>query len=261
MRYHAAAPILCAFLLLGCKGDAAKTESNAEEQEFPEPEPYACRVYDYYNYSGRVPWSEEIESSYFDDVLFAGDSRMGAMYLWGTIENAQVEYVTSLNLWLIDSMPLDNHTDGMTMYDALETTDKNNIYLLFGINEIRNSESYFDSWAFEQYQSILDMLRTKNPDCNIYIMSTYHPREISGLPEPALTEHLGYVNSRLGQLAMDNYVYYLDLDEGLTDESGLVRDEYVGDGLHFGPTGTHALEDYIKTHVVRRNWYVKEVCE
>ena len=69
------------------------------------------------------------------------------------------------------------------------------------------------------------------------------------------------IQAELAQLAMDNYVYYLDLDEGLTDETGLVRDEYVGDGLHFGPTGTHALEDYIKTHVVRRNWYVKEVCE
>ena len=172
-----------------------------QKAEFEEPAPYACRVLDYYDYTQPVPWSGEIEDSYFDDVLFAGDSRMGAMYLWGSITNAQVEYVTSLNLWLIDSMPLDNHTDGMTMYDALEQTDKNNIYLLFGINEIRSPEEYFDSWAFEQYQSILDLLRSHNPDSNIYIMSTYHPRSISGLPEPALTEHLGWVNSRLADLA------------------------------------------------------------
>ena len=188
-------------------------------------------------------------------------SRMGAMYLWGTIPNAQVEYVTSLNLWLIDSMPLDNHSDGMTMYDALEQTEKNNIYLLFGINEIRSNEDYFESWAFEQYQSLLTMLREKNPNVNIYILSTYHPRSISGLPEPSLTEHLQWVNSRLARLADMNYVYYLDLDNGMTDEEGLIKEEYVGDGLHFGPTGTHALEDYIRTHVVRRNTYVKEICE
>lgn len=252
-------PALAAVLLLACKSDAKTTATT--EEGFPEPEPYACRVYDYYDYQNPVPVSEEIENSYFDDVLFAGDSRMGCMYLWGEITNARVEYVTSLNLWLIDSMPLDNHADGMTMYDALSTTDKNNIYLLFGINEIRSSEEYFESWAFEQYQSILTMLRENNPDSNIYIMSTYHPRSISGLPEPALTEHLGYVNSRLMKLAADNYMYFLNLDDGMTDEEGLIRDEYVGDGLHFGPTGTHALEDYIKTHVVRRNWYVKEICE
>ena len=251
---------LLAVSLFGCKGNAAEENAPAES-EFEEPAPYACRVLDYYDYTQPVPWSEEIEDSYFDDVLLAGDSRMGAMYLWGDIKNAQVEYVTSLNLWLIDSMPVDNHSDGITMYDVLANTDKSSIYLLFGINEIRNSESYFDSWAYEQYQSILTMLRENNPDSDIYIMSTYHPRSISNLPEPSLTEHLGWVNTRLADLARQNYMYFLDLDNGLTDEQGLIREEYVGDGLHFGPTGTHALEEYIKTHVVRRNVYVKEICE
>ncbi len=245
-------------LLCACKSDAPKKE---EEEIVYEDVTYACRAVDYYNYAEPVPPSDAIEDSYFDDVLFAGDSRMGCMYLWGTIPNAQVEYVTSLNLWLIDSMPLDNHSDGMTMYDALEQTEKNNVYLLFGINEIRSNEEYFESWAFEQYQSLLTMMREKNPNVNIYILLTYHPRSISGLPEPALSEHLDWVNSRLAKLADMNYVYYLDLNNGMTDEEGLIRDEYVGDGLHLGPTGTHALEDYIKTHVVRRNTYVKEICE
>ena len=116
--------LLAAFLLTGCKSDTAK---ESEEETFDEPEPYACRVMDYYNYNAPVPESDPIEDSYFDDVLFAGDSRMGCMYLWGDIHNAKVEYVTSLNLWLIDSMPLDNHADDMTMYDALATTDRNSI--------------------------------------------------------------------------------------------------------------------------------------
>ncbi|MBQ9328058.1 MAG: hypothetical protein IJ225_05935 [Solobacterium sp.] len=249
-----------AVILAGCGG---KTTAASDSSGVTEPETveYACRVLDYYDYSQPVPYSDPVDDSYFSDVLFAGDSRMGAMAIWGELEEAQVEYVTSLNLWLIDSMPLDDHEDGSTMYDVLEGTDKNNIYLLFGINEIRNSEAYFDGWAYEQYQSILDMLREKNPDSDIYILSTYHPRSITGLPEPALSEHLDWVNSRLEALAGMNYVYYLDLDNGMTDEEGLVRTEYVGDGLHFGPTGTHALEDYIRTHVVRRDIYVKEVCE
>ena len=251
---------LTVFAAASCSSGKA-SEQTGETQEFDAPEPYACRVLDYFDYSQPVPWTPEIEDSYFDDVLLAGDSRMGAMYLWGDIENVQVEYVTSLNLWLIDSMQVDNHTEDLTMMDVLSTTKKNNIYLLFGINEIRSPESYFDSWAYEQYQSILTMLRENNPDSDIYIMSTYHPRSISGLPEPALSEHLSWVNTRLADLAQKNYVYYLDLDNGMTDEEGLIREEYVGDGLHFGPTGTRALEEYIKTHVVRRNVYVKEICE
>ena len=138
-------------LLTACKGDKPAKE---EEEVVYEDVTYACRAVDYYNYSEPVPYSDAIEDSYFDDVLFAGDSRMGAMYLWGTIPNAQVEYVTSLNLWLIDSMPLDNHSDGMTMYDALEQTEKNNIYLLFGINEIRSNEEA-DCYADEGMQCMI----------------------------------------------------------------------------------------------------------
>jgi hypothetical protein len=247
-----------ALLLTGCKSDS--TEKKEDETVYEEVT-YACRAIDYYDYTAPVPVSEAIEEDYFKDVLFAGDSRMGAMYLWGTIPEAQVEYVTSLNLWLIDSMPLDNHDDARTMFDELSETTKGNIYLLFGINEIRNTEQYFDGWADEQYQSLLTMMRENNPNVNIYVMSTYHPREISGLPEPELTQHLEWVNSRLLALADRNNVYFLNLDDGMTDEEGLIREEYVGDGLHFGPTGTHALEDYIRTHVVRRNTYVKEICE
>ena len=54
-------PALAAVLLLACKSDAKTTATT--EEGFPEPEPYACRVYDYYDYQNPVPVSEEIEKS------------------------------------------------------------------------------------------------------------------------------------------------------------------------------------------------------
>jgi hypothetical protein len=84
---------------------------------------------------------------------------------------------------------------------------------------------------------------------------------ISGLPEPALTIQLVDLNEHLITLARNNHVYYLDLDNGLDDEDNTIRNEYVADGLHFNPTGTHALEDYFATHVIRREDYVQKVCQ
>lgn len=247
--------LLCiALLLCGCTGTKEEAVSGEEIT-------YACRTMDYYDYTSPVPPSEAIETSYYSDTLFAGDSRMGALYLYGNLEGAEVQYVESLNLWLIDTMPLNNDTEGRTMYDVLSTTEKGNVYLLFGINEIRQNEEYFDSWAFEQYQSILDLLKENYEDRKIYIILTYHPRHISNLEEPSLTEHLSWVNSRLKQLAYDNRVYYLDLDNGMDDEEGLIQDAYVSDGLHLNVEGTKAFEEYIATHVVRGETYVKEVCE
>lgn len=248
--------IAAAALLAGC--GSPKTTDSAQATAAGKDESYACRVMDYYDYSAPAPYTTEaVDESYYSDTLFAGDSRMGALALYGSHPEAEIDYVTSLNLLLIDTMPLDEHDDGSTLMDVLSSTTKNNIYLLFGINEIRNSN--FDAFN-AQYQDILTMLRTNNPDVNVYIILAYHPDKITDLPEPQLSEHLQNLNSGLISLAETNAMFYLDTDNGL-DEDGTIKDDYVWDGLHFNPTGAHAFEDYIATHVVQKERYVKEVCE
>lgn len=246
--------LLASMLILS--GCTASNKANAEE--------YSCRVINYYDYNESAPKVDVVDESYYDDVLFAGDSRMGSLALYGTHTNAQVAYVTSLNLLLIDTMTVDESTneaysyeEGTTLMDVLSTTTKNNIYLLFGINEIRNPN--FTAFG-EKLQEIVTMLKTNNPNVNIYLILAYHPDYISDLPEPDLTTHLEDLNSTIKTIAYNNKIYFLNLDDEM-DEDGTIRDEYVSDGLHFTPTGAHAFEDYIASHVVRSESYVKEICQ
>ncbi len=229
----------------------------ADEEE-NEAGNYACHVLDFYDYYSPVPWGEYVDDSYYETAMFAGDSRMGSLYLFGDIENGDIHYVTSLNLLYIDVMQVDDREDEITLYELLDQTRKENVYLLFGINEIRNPN--FVAFG-EQFQDIITMLRTNNPNVNIYIILAYHPDYISNLPEPALSEHLLDLNTTLIDLAIRNHVYYLNPDNGMNDEEGTIIDDYVADGLHFTYEGTQAFKDYIATHVVRRDVYVKEICE
>lgn len=249
---------------------SGNTVALAEGEATPEPEDpgnYGCRVIDSYDYTTPVGWSDAIEESYYDDSLFAGDSRMGSLFLYGTHENAEVRYVTSLNLLMIDNMTLDEeelteeqieNEEEITLMDVLRETTKANVYLLFGINEIRNPN--FDLFG-EKLDEIVAMLRENNPAVDVYIILAYHPDEITNLPEPDLSEHLLMLNTKLIEVAQKNHVYYLNLDDGLNDAEGTVIDEYTWDGLHFNVEGTHAFEDYLATHVARREVYVKETCE
>ena len=230
----------------------------AEEEE---TDTYSCRLIDFYDYYSPVPWGDYVDDSYYDTAFFGGDSRMGSLYLYGDIENGDIHYVTSLNLLYIDMMKVDDIEDEdseVTLYQLLNETRKENVYLLFGINEIRNKD--FTAFA-EMYQEIITMLRNNNPNVNIYIILAYHPDYISNLPEPTLSEHLVNLNTTLMELAIRNYVFYLNLDNGMNDEEGTIIDDYVADGLHFTYQGTQAFKDYIATHVVRREVYVKEICE
>jgi len=243
--------LLCACLLCGCGGGSstAKTEKQITR---------ACLAIDSYDYKEPVPVSAAIGEDYYATAMFAGDSRMGCLSLYGNHPDAEVGYVTSLNLLMIDIMKADERDDGKTLMDLLNETDRQNIYLMFGINEIRNLS--FDAFA-EKYQEILTTLRNNNPSVNVYIILAYHPKEISGLNADQLNTQLNALNTQLVQLAVDNYTYYLRPDDAITDENGIVRESYVFDGLHMNPTGTKAMEDFYATHVVRSEDYVKEVCE
>lgn len=238
--------LICLICLLSAAGCAEKEEKS-----------YACRTLHLYDYTEPVPASEPADDSYFADSLFVGDSRMGALALYGSHKDTEVYYVTSLNLLRIEVMPVDEHTDH-TLMDYLENTKKTNIYMLFGINEVRSSS--FDSFA-GIYQEIIDMLKEHNPDVKIYIMLAYHPQEISGLNDDQLNDQLEKMNLRMKALAIENRVYYIDLDPALAGEDGKIRSKYTFDGLHMNPDGVKAMEAYIAEHTVREDRYVKEVCE
>lgn len=234
-----------------------------EAEEEMEPQEYNCKKIDFYNYASAVPYSEYIDDAHFYDSLFVGDSRMGSMAIYGKHKDADVAYVTSLSLIFIDERKVDDlSSESMrgkgTLTEIMYSTDKNNIYMLFGINEIRNKNFIVFG---EKLQEIVTNLLERNPAQNIYIMLAYHPDYISGLPEPDLSEHLLDLNTTLIDIAYRNRIYYMNLDNGLDDENNTIRDELVWDGLHLNVDGAHAFEDYIATHVVRGQDYVKEICE
>lgn len=249
-------------LMILCIGAAVLCGCSAPEKEdpsaTPEPVTYACRYIDKYDYSQPAGYADMVNDEWYDTALFAGDSRMGSIALYGTHDNAQVEYVTSLNLMRIGNMPVDGRDDGKTLMDILEETDKENIYLLFGINEIRNPN--FDAFG-DTLREVVDMLQKNNPEVQIYLVLSYHPDLITGLPEPGLTEHLDMLNGKLIEIAKEKRVFWVNPDEALDDDQGTVIDDYVWDGLHFNPTGAKAFEQFLAEHVVRRDDYVKKICE
>ncbi|MBR4163683.1 MAG: SGNH/GDSL hydrolase family protein [Solobacterium sp.] len=251
--------LLAAACLLVC-GCAAKEEEKEVEASVSQQAEYACRIIDSYDYHQSVPQDRKADSEYLSDSFFGGDSRMGALVLNGELKNsgAEIYYVTSLNIFRIDSMQVDNNEEEKTLYDLLMETDKHHIYLMLGINEIRYNT--FDT-LIEQYQWIIDEIRNAHPDVHIYIMLDYHPRSVSGLTLEELNAKVDDVNSKMIDLAVRNKCYFLDIDEALCDETGIIREDYVFDGLHLNVNGEAALEEYLLSHKVSEEDYVKEFCE
>lgn len=252
--------LLATSLLSGCSAPAT---SQAEATSTTTHE-YHCRTINYYDYSKPVPATDQpIEDAYFQDTFFGGDSRMGSVYLYSGLRDkgAQVWYCESLSLYRVYDMlnpDMQAEFGDASLYTLLTTTQKQNIYIFLGINEIRSDN--FDAWK-ETYSSIIDEIKKNNPTCHIYIMSSYHPRSISGLTDEQVSEHVKMVNDAMQSMASEHHIYYYNTDDGMIDASGLVKTEWVWDGLHLNVEGAQAFGDQIARHVVKEETYVKKICE
>ncbi|MCH4205666.1 MAG: SGNH/GDSL hydrolase family protein [Solobacterium sp.] len=249
-------------MLYGC--GEAKTEPSADTTEVEtanaEMQKKTCRKVDYYDYASPVPASAAADDAYFADTFFGGDSRMGSLALYSNLSDrgAEIYYGESLRLWSIEKMDIETGSGTDTMYNLMMNTSKNNIYLLLGINEIR-SES-FDDWA-AYYEEVISALLEKKPGVNIYLMMSYYPQSLADIDPDLLKQNIDTVNADMKDIAVRHHLYLLDIDPSMKDESGKVRDDLVWDGLHFNEAGGQAYGDYIASHVVRKDDYVKEICE
>ena len=222
---------------------------------------YACRMIDYYDYSTPVPAAETVDDSYFQDTFFGGDSRMGSLYLYSDLRDkgAEIYYAESMRVYTMDTMPVQELDGKTTLAELLDKTEKKNIYLLLGINEIRSDN--FDDWASYYDEEVIQPILKRMPDAHIYLMLNYHVREVTGLDTETLDQHLKMINDKMIEIAKKNHIYYLDVDDEMTDTDGMIKEEYVWDGLHFNVEGAEAYADYIARHTVKEDAYVKEVCE
>ena len=254
-RTAAVLTALCICVCANAEPAAAQEEQPAREEE---QEVYTCRSIDFYDYETAVPASDTIEDAYFNGALFGGDSRMGSLYLFSDLQSkgAEIHYMTSLSLWRIEDMELE--TAETNLYDILMHTDRNSIYLLIGINEIRAAD--FDAWI-EEYRMLVQEIREAHPLCDIYLILCYHPIEISNISDEDLKEHIRMQNEGLIDIAKTEHVYWLDPDEVLADKTGKVREDIVWDGLHLNEEGSQMFADFIASHVARKDVYVKKVCE
>lgn len=252
--------LLCACVLCGCSEQ--KEAETAEAQTPPaetEPPVYACRTFDYYDYTQPVPATATINDEYFEDALIAGDSRVGSLYLFSDLRDkgAEIWYTTSISLWRIYDVGPDEGSD-KPMFDLIMDTGRHNIYILIGINEIRNNN--FDAWG-DEFTAVIEELQTKHADDAIYLILNYQPRGLSNISDADLFAHVEEQNSRLKKLAEEKRIYYIDISDEMTDGSGLIKDDLVWDGLHFNISGAKQFADYLARHVVREDNYVKEICE
>lgn len=230
---------------------AARTVAEAplpDSSDAPLPQSDEEPVGEPSRWENSVPEGGPVEDSYFDDVVFLGDSRTDGFQLYSGLSHGTFLYATGATVESVFSKAVETPVGTMPLLDALSSMDCGKIYLMLGVNELGwNGTDIFRT----QSEKLLQRLREDHPDAVIVIQSL--------LPVSAAKDAEGrYVNNdridAYNQVWMDlaqTYdVVYLNVAEAVAGEDGKLPEELCFDGVHLNPAGCRLWLDYLRTHPV-----------
>lgn len=207
-----------------------------------------------YEYDNPVPGNEIVESGWFSDAMFIGDSRMkgimnnaeaGGWFTPGrdlslvglTVSNIYTEFVT------VDGQTV-TVADGIKMAGSFTKC-----YILLGINELGwgSSERFM-----ECYKELVELVKTSHPEAQIYIIGNMPLGDKAVESGEWLTnENVVRFNGYIQQVAADEQVYYIDAYSFLQVDGKLPADA-ANDGIHVQPEICQKLVEYLMSHTVSK---------
>lgn len=189
----------------------------------------------------------EVTREYFDDALFIGDSRVAGVQLysgWDNLTYYAENGMTIYNMFQSKTAKEDGRT--LTIEEALQERSFGKIYLEIGINEMGTGT--VDSFM-AAYEEAVNHLRELQPDAILYVCGIMYVKQSKSESDPIFNNpNIQARNDRIAELADGENIFYLDINEVVTDETGNLNPDYTWDEVHLLGKYDMMWLDYFCSH-------------
>lgn len=191
-----------------------------------------------------------VNDNYFEDAVFIGDSRTEGFILNNGL-TGKVTAFTHKGL-TVDTIFTDKviNMNGkkVTIMEALKETSFSKVYIMLGINE---TGWVYSNMFINKYEKVIDEIIKINPKCKIYVES------IIPVSEKVSNEHkyinnvkIKEYNSLIKKMAEEKNIYYLNVQEAIINENGVLPEEASSDGIHLNKKYCQKWFKYLKNNVI-----------
>ena len=182
-------------------------------------------------------------------ILFAGSSLMEQFPIY--------EFLQDFNL------PLTIYNRGVGGYTTTELMENMepciyalkpaHIFINIGTNDM-NEVDYTCEGLIENYRRILEGIRKYLTDTKLYLLSYYPVNPSAAKNDPVMQEvlkirtnaRISEANKAVAALAEELGATYLDVNAGITDENGNLKEEYTIEGMHMYANGYKPVFDTLR---------------
>lgn len=197
-----------------------------------------------------------VDDSYFDDVVFIGDSLTNGLQLYKSVKNAIIISETGLNIESATNKPLMFNNQSVSVLEAIKQANRNKIYIMIGANGI----GWLDNdYMIKLYSGWLNNIKSELPNSIIYVQSilpiTQQLSDVNQNKPNALTnDKIEIYNQTLHEMCNKNKFHFLNVAEIFKNENNALPDEASPvDGLHLTSKYYNNWLNYIKTHTINNN--------
>ena len=209
---------------------------------------------------GQLPASSRAPVSYFDDVVFVGDSITEGLRYYATASGAlgKAQFLSAVSLsatnalWSVSDRSVHPRWNGqkMKLEKSIPLTGAKKVYIMLGMNDIT---SVGVDRSVTNFETVCNNILKAAPGVQIFVESVT-PRanvqasDIGVLNNQSITRY----NEKLAALCLKRGWYFVNVAETLFDQNGYFKSEYCSDrtgmGMHFTYPGCAAWVDYLYTH-------------
>ena len=162
-------------------------------------------------------------------------------------------------------IPLAIYNRGVGSYTTVELADRldtlvfdlepAHVFINIGTNDL-NEEQLDLKALLGRYDMILQRIRERLPGAKLYVLAYYPCNHDVVMRDHGIAAHFQFrtnervreANEAVRSLTQKHHAAFLDLNAGITDEEGSLKEEYTTDGIHiFGEGYMKVLEELLPT--------------
>ncbi len=214
-----------------------------------------------YRIDGQLPKTARVESSYFDDVVFVGDSISTGLSYYEAANDVlgKAQFLTSVSLsatnalWEISDKSVHPRYNGqkMKVEDAIPLTGAKKVYIMLGMNDI---VSLGVDKSVRNFTTLCNKILQNAPYVQLYVESVT-PRTNQGAKSDngvLNNKNITLYNKKLSALCQERGWYFVNVAEVMFDSTGYLNRSYCSDpngmGMHFANAGCKVWVEYLYTH-------------
>lgn len=185
----------------------------------------------------------DVPANSFNGTLFIGDSLTVGLKLYGGLSDADYFCITGIGVNGI----CEAYMNGIMLDTKLESTKYGTIYIMLGINDIGiNRDNYLSS-----YRALLNYICEKQPDADIIIQSILVVTSSYTSSNPIFNnDEVRARNNALSEIADNDHIFYLDLNNYFMDSNGNLYDNLSTDGCHLSADAYSIWTDTLLNYTI-----------